>query len=818
MSKPKIKMESMSLRCFTFPVVTSALLFFILILAGCASPEEKALAYYEKGAQFLEDGKFVEAALEFRNALQRNEDLAPAWRGLAEVELKKQRWRRAFAALKRVTEIEPDDVEAHEKISELMFLGGNVEEALEYNNRAYELKPDRARTLTLRALILFRLGDVDAALVHARRALELDPESTDALLVLAAERVKGGDAQAAVALVDQGLQSNPKHIAALLFKLNLLQQQEDFQGVETVLRQMIEYYPEIKGLKKALVAFFARRGDTDTAEKELRAFAAEDPEDAEAQLEVVRFLNSYRGIDVAREELQRLVKVSNEPFVFQLALAQIEFSSDEYDAAETRLSTLIANQTDPDKQLQAKNVLARMLVNQGRRDSAQDLVAEVLATDDKNVQALSLRAQLSLSDGEFGSAITDLRTALGQSARSPEIRVQLGRALELDGAVDLAEESYAVAMRESNFRPEIGLEYARFLRRQRNFQRAETVLAELRSQNRSDPKILAELANVKLQLEDWEGAEQLALAIDEVEKGSGIAAQIVGAIRSGQQEFDQSIEAFRSSYLADPEETPRLVNLVRAYLRSGRVGDAENFLASILKASPDNAEASILNAALKARDSNRAAEAEADLKEVIEKAPENPLGYRALANFYATRGRRDEAETIAREGLRKFPDNITLNLTLAGYLQANQDFEEAIMVYERLYELRPQSQLITNNLASLLADHRSDQESLDRAFELANRLRSLDFSFVKDTLGWVHYRRGENAAALQLLEEAVKELPNVAIVRYHLAQVYLKEERLEDAKREFEKALEIDENETMPFREQAKDALAQLSNSNQTSQ
>ena len=107
-------------------------------------------------------------------------------------------------------------------------------------------------------------------------------------------------------------------------------------------------------------------------------------------------------------------------------------------------------------------------------------------------------------------------------------------------------------------------------------------------------------------------------------------------------------------------------------------------------------------------------------------------------------------------------------------------------------------------------DHRDDEASLNRAFRLASRLKSSEVAYFKDTLAWVHFRRGDTAVALDLLEDAVEQLPEMPVVRYHLAQVLLKDGRNESARQEFQKALELDKSGAMPFRAEAESALTKL--------
>jgi tetratricopeptide (TPR) repeat protein len=78
-----------------------------------------------------------------------------------------------------------------------------------------------------------------------------------------------------------------------------------------------------------------------------------------------------------------------------------------------------------------------------------------------------------------------------------------------------------------------------------------------------------------------------------------------------------------------------------------------------------------------------------------------------------------------------------------------------------------------NNLASLLADHRSDQASLDRAQSLAASLRQSPVPQFKDTLGWVTYLHGDYKDAVPPLEDASRAIANRALVHYHLGMSYI---------------------------------------------
>ena len=52
-------------------------------LGGCTNPEKAKAAHLSKGEAYLKDSKFQEASIEFRNAIQIDDNLAAAHWGLA---------------------------------------------------------------------------------------------------------------------------------------------------------------------------------------------------------------------------------------------------------------------------------------------------------------------------------------------------------------------------------------------------------------------------------------------------------------------------------------------------------------------------------------------------------------------------------------------------------------------------------------------------------------------------------------------------------------------------------------------------------------
>ena len=71
------------------------LLAVAVFLAGCSNPEKAKAEHVERGEAYLKESKFQEASLEFRNAIQLDDNFVAAHWGLA----------RAFEGLERFPEI-----------------------------------------------------------------------------------------------------------------------------------------------------------------------------------------------------------------------------------------------------------------------------------------------------------------------------------------------------------------------------------------------------------------------------------------------------------------------------------------------------------------------------------------------------------------------------------------------------------------------------------------------------------------------------------------------------------------------------------------
>jgi tetratricopeptide (TPR) repeat protein len=768
-----------------------------LAVAGCGSREERAQAYYESGKAYLEKKDYAKARVEFRNALQRKNDLLPAWRALAEIDEHERNVPALAGTLRRIVELDPNDIAATTKLARIYLLAGGsaLDQALKLANKAVELEPKNADLKVLQSAVLFRLKDADGASRAAQEALTLDPNSAGARVALAGLKFSQNDPDGALKELAALPNDHANDLGAMFLKINIFSRKGDAAQVEALLRKLTELNPSVRQYQNQLARFYVQQKRPDDALNVMRSVVAANPNDTNAEFDLVNLLAAVKGPDAARAELLARIKAGNNAGAYQIALAKFDHSHGKVDDSIGQLRQIIAAPPTPEDALAAKNTLAEIYLARNDIASAEPLVSDVLRADSRNLAGLRLRAAIHLARNQIDDAIADLRSALNDQPRSPELLAALGTAYERSGSIELAGKAYFDAMKAANYSPQTGLAYVAFLQRRNAVAQIDGILTDLATRNPGSVPVLSALARSKLARQDWAAAHAIADAIQKLGDKSDLSEMINAAALSGQGKVADSLAVLESSYTAHPGAVRPMVDLVNAYLQTGKVNEAESFVRSVLAGNQANAEALVLMGTVQLA-KKAPAEAEKYFKSAIEKKPADAAGYRALADLYGRQRKLDPALDIVRAGLKQQPGNFGLRLTLATVLEAKQDYEGAIAEYDAMIKDAPGSLVVANNLASLLADRRTDKASLDRATSLALLLKNTDVPQFKDTLGWVSYQRQDYRTALPLLEDAAKGLPNLPMVRYHLGMAYLATGQDDKAADEFGKARKLAPNDT----------------------
>lgn len=759
-------------------------------LSACDSPEEKAQAYYQNALQLFEEENFEKADLEFRNALQLDPNIADAWYHLALVEEKNGKIRQYAGDLFKTIELDANHVGAQVRLAKIMLFSGRPDEAREKTKLVKRLAPENPDVWSLQAAIFLQDKENTKALEAAAKAIALEKGHVEASLVIAVEALSSKAYDKALSVIAESRKIHPENVPLLLTKMRVFEFKKDKTGIEETFRELITIDPDNRQFRTNLTRFYLSEGSQNKAEAEIRSIAAENPEDTNAKLDIVRYLQSVSGTEVAKAELAKLIKEQPAEYIYQLALAEMHLLERDVESAKATLQAVITAAGTDEDGLNARVKLAELLLREGKIDDVNKLIEETLTVDNRNLQALTMRAALALDAGRIEDGITDLRSALKDQPDNSRATLLLARAHEMNGAVELADDRFDAAVKMSSGGPAESLQYAQFLIRRTNYDRSVRILQQSLKTAPKNRPLLTALAQVYLIQENWKGAEEIAGYLKQVDKDDPLSDQILGRSYAGQNDLEKSIEAFKSAQETLPNGVNTLVALTRLYVSQGKSEEAIKFLEEIVAAAPENYPAYLLIAQLQSASGNTD-EAIKIYEKVISESPQYESSYYALFTNYVRNRDFVAAQNILDRGLKAIPNNYTLMMSQAGLYEIQEQYKEAISVYEEILKARPNVDVVANNLASLMSTIYDDEENLRLAYTYAKRFRSSSVPHFQDTLGWIHYKLGEFELATELLEDAVEKLPDFGTLRYHLGMSYLAENRKDKAKEEFSQAVEV---------------------------
>ena len=139
------------------------------------------------------------------------------------------------------------------------------------------------------------------------------------------------------------------------------------------------------------------------------------------------------------------------------------------------------------------------------------------------------------------------------------------------------------------------------------------------------------------------------------------------------------------------------------------------------------------------------------------------------AQILRNAGDRDEAVKVLEAANQRYPDAPDLMYDLAMLYEQQNRIDDMENRLRRIIAIKPDHAHAYNALGYSLADRNVRLPEAKRLIERAMNLAP-DDPFIVDSMGWVHYRMGDNAKALSYLERAYELRPDAEIA-VHLGEV-----------------------------------------------
>lgn len=432
--------------------------------------------------------------------------------------------------------------------------------------------------------------------------------------------------------------------------------------------------------------------------------------------------------------------------------AGVSSDEDDLDEVQIQLARVLAQSSDRLPQ----NLLGinRALASIPDKDAVHNIVQRITEPYLELPEAHIARAQAAMMAEEPMQALPAVDAALRLRPNWELAVVLKAQILQQGGA---APEAVRLLESELQTQPDnhnLRLTHARALVSAQRFSEARTEFQRLLEVRPNDAELLYAVALLSEQLGEYSTAEaEFRRALE-----AGYAQPDIIHLQLGQiaERAGNGIEARRwFGEVRDPALVPEaMIRSAQSLAREGHLNEAR--------------------ALLKAQDGA---------------AAHPDAGYRYLlaeTQLLRDANRSEEALALIEEALEKSPDDTDL-MYEAAMLAENLDRIEVMESrLRRIIELAPEHAHAYNALGYSLADRglRLD-EALD-LIEHALELRPSD-PFILDSLGWVHFRRGNAAEGLLYLERAYALRPDAEIAA-HIAEVLWQLDRRDDARRILDEA------------------------------
>jgi len=296
---------------------------------------------------------------------------------------------------------------------------------------------------------------------------------------------------------------------------------------------------------------------------------------------------------------------------------------------------------------------------------------------------------------------------------------------------------------------------------------------------------------------------------------------------TNQPEFaTQAIDAYKKAYALDPKSPVIGERLAEMYWKAQRVHEAVTEAQELLKRDPNDLQTRRLLGRIYLRSlgdlsstaqSEMAARAIEQYKEVYRLDPSDSESALWLARLYRLRNEHDKAEDVLRTLLKQDPDNETAVEQLTQLLLDEGKSADAVLLLESTTSRTPSPTLL-----DLLGDAYSQTHDLAKAEAAYRKATELDPSELSHTrgLGQTLLAEEKFADALTVYQKLADLMPDDSDVYLRLAQIYRELHQLDHAEENLLKArqyapgsLEVMYNEAMLYEAQGRyeDAIRVLS-------
>jgi tetratricopeptide (TPR) repeat protein len=742
-------------------VCLGVFVFSLIALSGCSATKE---SYVAKGNKLFATGKYREAALNYRTAIQKDASYGEAhYRlGLADIQLGLAR--ESYDALFRAVQLSPANVEAKKKFADVCLT-------------LYLADPSHSKRLYT------QIGDLAAGFLAKNRGsyeglmLKGYLASTDRKPKEAIEYFRKA---VRVSQADAGVVTELAHL--------LIQDGEVQEGEQLAMNQIVRKKSSYGPVYDLMYSFYLNANRPAEAENVLTAKVNNNPKNANYALQLAAHYNRTQNTEAMTGVLQRLLHDPKDFPQARLAVGDFYLGLHDYPEAVGyyQQGANASGEVKTKGVYEIRNVL--VLLSEGKRDDAVRLAEQFRRENPNDKGVLRLHADLLLDSAKPEHAdviVHEFLTLMSQNPRDVSLRMQLGRAYRLKGDLESARNQFVevIHQRQDLLAPHYELADINLVlnRPQEAVQQASEILSTQPNDR------LARLLYARGLIGTGDAATArgvLTRLITDFPQDAEPQVQL-GLLALAEKNFPQAIEIL-SKYRASGDARI-FAALANANLNQNQFDQARAILNEGLSKWPNSFVLLEQLAGTEAL-SGHYDLAIAQYQKLLSSDTKSIVLRRRLAEVWDREGDHSRALAYYQQAHQLAADDVAVSISLADALARAGRLDEAKALYQSIAKAHPENAPALNNVAFFLADTGGD---LDEALRLAkNALAKIPGQpSFSDTIGYIYLKKGMLDSAIQSFSTLAHRYPMSASFRYHLGLALFQKGEKAVARKELQAAL-----------------------------
>jgi len=741
--------------------VAIAAIGLCVVLSGCRTSKQ---GYVSRGNKLFNAGKYAEAEIEYRKAAQKDTNYGEAYYRLGLTELKLQNPGDAQRSLLRAVQLLPDNIDAKEKLGNLM---------LEY----YMLDPRHSRSY------------YDTVQKVSDELLKKDPHSIEGLREKAILASMDQKPKEAIALLEEARKVKPNDPGLLVPLAEILIQNGQTQEAEGILKDVVSRDKSMIQAYDALYKLYTDTNRAADAENVLKSKVANNPKIADYVIQLAAFYVRTQRPTEMKTTLQRLLDSPKDFPQGRMWVGDFYMKLRDYPEAVRYYQDGVRNETDASQKTQYQKRASNALVAMGKTPEAAALIDQIVQENPKDDEAQRIKANLLLRSGKpenVQAAGHQLEDLAKRNPNDASVWLGLGQIEQINGDVASARKQYLEAIHKNgNYLParysvaEIGL-------LQSNPNETLQQTAEILKIRPGDPR--ARLLRAKALMQSGNpvmARSELASLTKDLPKDPEPQVQL-GLLAIAEKKYSEAIDTFTK--LKPTGDSRAAAGLAAVYSAQGQYEKALQTLRDATKTPTSNPwflDSQIASTAALAGQYDYAIN---EFKKLLAANPKSLEQWLRLGETYELKG--DYASSIEafQQALQLSPNELRVGLALANALVKAGHTADARAQFQASLKAHPDDGVAMNNYAYFLAQNGGD---LDEALRMAQRAIEKtpghpDFS---DTIGCIYLKKGLSDSALKVFGNLVQKYPNYPTFHYHLGMALLEKGDKSKARKELEAAL-----------------------------